>query len=46
MKKFVRLPTHVAIVPDGNGRWAEQRGFSRLKGHQAGVKNMRAIVEY
>ena len=46
MKKFVRLPTHVAIVPDGNGRWAEQRGLSRLKGHQAGVKNMRAIVEY
>lgn len=46
MGKFVRLPVHVAIVPDGNGRWAEQRGFSRLKGHQAGVKNMRAIVEY
>jgi len=46
MEKFVRLPTHVAIVPDGNGRWAEQRGLSRLKGHQAGVKNMRAIVEY
>ena len=46
MKKIVRLPVHVAIVPDGNGRWAEQRGLSRLKGHQAGVKNMRAIVEY
>jgi len=46
MKKFTRLPTHVAIVPDGNGRWAEQRGLSRLKGHHAGVKNMRAIVEY
>jgi len=46
MKKFTRLPTHVAIVPDGNGRWAEQRRLSRLKGHHAGVKNMRAIVEY
>jgi len=46
MKKFTRLPTHVAIVPDGNGRWAEQRGLSRLDGHRAGVKNMRAIVEY
>ncbi len=46
MKKIVRLPVHVAIVPDGNGRWAEQRGLSRLKGHHAGVKNMRAIVEY
>jgi len=46
MKKLARLPAHVAIVPDGNGRWAEQRGFPRLKGHQAGVKNMRVIVEY
>jgi len=46
MKKFTRLPVHVAIVPDGNGRWAEQRGLPRLSGHQAGVKNMRAIVEY
>ncbi len=46
VKKFIHLPIHVAIVPDGNGRWAEQRGLSRLKGHQAGVKNMRAIVEY
>ena len=45
-KKFTRLPVHVAIVPDGNGRWAEQRGLSRLKGHKAGVKNMRSIIEY
>jgi undecaprenyl diphosphate synthase len=41
-----RLPVHVAIVPDGNGRWAEQRGLPRLNGHRAGVKNMRSIVEY
>lgn len=41
-----RLPVHVAIVPDGNGRWAEKRGLPRLKGHQSGVKNMRTIVEY
>lgn len=41
-----RLPVHVAIVPDGNGRWAEKRGFPRIKGHQSGVKNMRTIVEY
>ncbi len=41
-----RLPAHVAIVPDGNGRWAEKRGLPRLKGHQSGVKNMRTIVEY
>ena len=41
-----RLPVHVAIVPDGNGRWAEKRGLPRLKGHQSGVKNMRTIIEY
>ena len=36
----------MAIVPDGNGRWAERRGLPRLMGHQSGVKNMRTIVEY
>jgi len=46
MKRITRLPNHVAIVPDGNGRWAEQRGFPRLTGHQAGVKIMRSIIEY
>ena len=46
MKQITRLPTHVAIVPDGNGRWAEQRGLSRLAGHSAGVKIMRAMIEY
>ena len=40
------MPVHVAIVPDGNGRWAEKRGLSRLAGHQAGVKKMRALIEY
>jgi len=46
MKKITRLPNHVAIVPDGNGRWAEQRGLPRLSGHQAGVKIMRSIIEH
>lgn len=46
IKKFTRLPIHVAIVPDGNGRWAEQRGLPRLAGHKAGVGKMRAIIEY
>ena len=46
MKRITRLPNHVAIVPDGNGRWAEQRGLPRLTGHQAGVKIMRSIIEY
>jgi undecaprenyl diphosphate synthase len=45
-KQNARLPLHVAIVPDGNGRWAEQRGLPRLAGHQAGVKKMRSLVEY
>ena len=39
-------PNHVAIVPDGNGRWAEQRGLPRLSGHQAGAENMWRMVEY
>ncbi len=46
MKKIAHLPTHVAIVPDGNGRWAEKRGLSRLAGHRAGVKKMRSLIEH
>jgi undecaprenyl diphosphate synthase len=46
VKKITRLPNHVAIVPDGNGRWAEQRGLPRLSGHQAGAENMWHMVEY
>ena len=46
MKKSTHLPAHVAIVPDGNGRWAERRGLPRLSGHGAGVKSMRPIIEY
>ena len=45
-EQITHLPTHVAIVPDGNGRWAEQRGLSRLAGHRAGVKKMRFLIEY
>jgi undecaprenyl diphosphate synthase len=45
-QKNVRLPNHVAIVPDGNGRWAEQRGLPRLEGHRAGAENMWRIVQY
>ncbi len=46
MKRIALLPNHVAIVPDGNGRWAEQHGLPRLEGHQAGAENMRRMVEY
>jgi undecaprenyl diphosphate synthase len=46
-KQFIdRLPTHVAIVPDGNGRWAEKRGLPRLDGHHAGAENMYNMVQY
>ena len=39
-----RLPKHVAIIMDGNGRWARNRGKPRLFGHRNGVKNVRSIV--
>ena len=38
------VPAHVAIIMDGNGRWATQRGFPRIAGHREGVKAARAIV--
>ncbi len=46
IEEIADLPNHVAIVPDGNGRWAEQRGLPRLKGHQAGAENMWRMVKY
>jgi undecaprenyl diphosphate synthase len=39
-----RLPRHVAIIMDGNGRWAEARGLSRNEGHRAGIESVRAVV--
>ncbi len=39
------LPRHVAIIMDGNGRWARQRGLPRIAGHRAGAKNIRKVVE-
>jgi undecaprenyl diphosphate synthase len=39
------LPRHVAVIMDGNGRWAQQRGLSRLHGHRVGKASVRAIVE-
>ena len=40
------LPAHIAIVPDGNGRWAEKRGLPRLSGHREGVLNMMRMIQY
>ena len=39
------IPTHVAVIMDGNGRWAKSRGAGRLFGHKNGVESVRAIVE-
>lgn len=40
-----KIPRHVAIIMDGNGRWARQRGLPRLAGHRAGTENLRRILE-
>lgn len=39
-----RLPTHIAVIMDGNGRWAAGRGLPRVMGHRAGTENLRAII--
>jgi undecaprenyl diphosphate synthase len=39
------VPAHVAIIMDGNGRWAQQRGLPRLAGHRAGTENIRRIIQ-
>ena len=41
-----RMPRHVAIIMDGNGRWAKNRGLPRLAGHNAGMKAMKKIVDH
>src|SRR5207244_7846570 len=40
-----KLPRHVAIIMDGNGRWAQQRGLPRIEGHRRGVTSVRATIE-
>ena len=43
-KENLSVPAHVAIIMDGNGRWAKERGLPRLVGHRAGTKNLRRII--
>lgn len=38
------IPEHIAIIMDGNGRWAKKRGLPRLAGHQAGTENLRRVI--
>ncbi len=42
---LVNAPAHVAIIMDGNGRWAKQRGLPRAAGHKAGTDNLRRVIE-
>ena len=39
------IPRHIAIIMDGNGRWAKERGFPRLEGHRAGAESVREVME-
>ncbi len=41
---LARVPAHVAIIMDGNGRWAKQRGLPRAEGHRQGTENLRSII--
>jgi len=48
LKKFIdpsNLPQHIAIIMDGNGRWAQKRNKSRIEGHRAGAKSVKEVVE-
>src|SRR6202047_5083548 len=42
---FDALPAHIAIIMDGNGRWAAQRHLPRVEGHRAGIESVRDVVE-
>ena len=44
-EQLATVPAHVAIIMDGNGRWAGERGLERLAGHRAGTENIRRIIE-
>ena len=43
--QFTKLPKHVALILDGNGRWATQRNLPRTKGHEEGIKTLGEIVK-
>lgn len=40
-----RIPQHIAVIMDGNGRWAKKRGMPRLFGHRAGMESLRAVIK-
>jgi len=45
IKSTENIPNHVAIIMDGNGRWAKKRGLPRTEGHKAGINSVRAVIE-
>lgn len=45
MEEFTVKPTHIAIIMDGNGRWAKRRGMERSEGHKAGAESVRATLD-
>ena len=45
MKTPPEIPRHVAIIMDGNGRWAKQQSLLRMRGHREGVKSVRAVTQ-
>ncbi len=45
-QKDVRMPRHIAIIMDGNGRWAKKRGLPRTAGHSAGAESFRRVANY
>ena len=46
MKQFEKLPNHIAIILDGNGRWAKKRGLPRSAGHKMGVETLIKTTRY
>lgn len=45
MPDYPEIPRHIAIIMDGNGRWAKDRGLPRLEGHRAGAESVREVME-
>ena len=42
----IKLPNHIGLIVDGNGRWAKNKGLSRSKGHEAGFDNLKKLLIY
>jgi len=46
MKNLYKLPKHISIIMDGNGRWAKRRGLPRYEGHREGAKSLEKIIKF